>query len=330
MSWTGQAGTLAARVEAFVRTDGVSEPFETLALAIDRWQRANDPLLAALCDEEPRSWLEIPAVPVSLHKELPIGTAPADAPVVFRTSGTTGGGRGTHRLRSDALYNLGSLAHFAACVPDAPTDVLALLVDPSEHPDSSLSHMVALFGRVSWHWRDAVDREALHRAVVDAAGPLFVATTAFALAEWLDGPVPRLPAGSVLMTTGGFKGRVHRLDGSALFAEAQSRLAPDRLVTEYGMTELSSQLWGTPDTPYRPPAWLRAYVVDPIDGTPLPAETTGQLRFVDLCNLDGPLAIETLDQGQIDAQGRVSLDGRLPGAPARGCSLTVEEAWMGR
>ena len=102
------------------------------------------------------------------------------------------------------------------------------------------------------------------------------------------------------------------------------------LVTEYGMTELSSQLWGTPDKPYRPPPWLRVVAVDPASATPLPPGTSGQLRFVDLCNLDGTLAIETMDAGTVQADGRVLLHGRLEGAVARGCSLTVEDVWAAR
>ena len=132
------------------------------------------------------------------------------------------------------------------------------------------------------------------------------------------------------MVTGGFKGRIHRLDGDSLYAEAVRQLQPARLVTEYGMTELSSQLWGTPDTPYVPPPWLKVVAVDPESGRPLPAESPGQLRVYDLCNLDGTVGIETMDAGVVHADGRVSLAGRLEGAEDRGCSLTVEEAWQKR
>jgi hypothetical protein len=129
------------------------------------------------------------------------------------------------------------------------------------------------------------------------------------------------------MVTGGFKGRTHRLEGEALLSAARRALAPARIVLEYGMTELSSQLWAAPGTTYAPPPWLRAVAVDPISGAPLPAGARGQLRFYDLCNLDGALGVETLDEGTVDAAGAVELHGRLAGAPPRGCSLTVEEAW---
>lgn len=331
--WTGAADGLSDRIAAFVASDGASEPFEALALDVHRWQRAHDPVLASLTDGEPRAVTDIPAVPVGLFKDLPVGTVPpGEEGVVFRTSGTTGGGRGAHRLRSTALYDLGASRWFRRCVPDAPGDVSALLESPHDAPDSSLSHMVARFGQppggVTWHLHGAeLDRDGLnlrHRAM---GRRVFLAATAFALAEYLDGPTVPLPPGSVLMVTGGFKGRVARVDDAALYALARERLGPARLVTEYGMTELSSQLWGTPETPYLAPPWLRAVAVDPVSGRPLPPGSFGQLRFYDLCNLDGTLGIETLDGGVVHDDGSVTLHGRLPGAPARGCSLTVEEAW---
>lgn len=332
--WTGEAATLADRVAAFVRTSLTaepSEPFETLALDTHAWQVARDPVLASLVEGPVRSWLDIPAVPVALFKDLPVGTLGRDeSAVVFRTSGTTGSGRGAHRMRSTALYDLGALAWARRVFPDAPTRVAALLEDPALTPDSSLSHMVGLFGQCTWHLVDGrLDREGLNAQVAAATRPLYLASTAFALAEWLEGEVARPPGGSLLMVTGGLKGRTHRLEGQALYAEARRRLGA-RMVLEYGMTELSSQLWAQQGQPYVPPPWLRVVAVDPLTAAPVPPEQPGQLRFVDLCNLDCTLAIETMDEGIVHADGRVTLFGRLQGAPTRGCSLTVEEAWARR
>ena len=325
--------TLAERIRAFIESDGHTESFDALALDVHAWQCTHDLVARALHTHAPTTWTEIAPIPVALFKALEVGTVqPAEAGTTFRTSGTTGGGRGVHRLRDTALYDLGSQRHFRACLPSAPRDGIALLVDPSHAPDSSLGHMVALLmDRCTWHWQDdQLDRQGLRTRIQAAADPLFVSTTAFALAEWLEGPVPTLPAGSVLMVTGGFKGRVHRLDGAALLAMARAQLTPASVVTEYGMTELSSQLWGTPDTPFVAPAWMRVVAVDPWSGQPLPPGRAGQLRFCDLCNLDSAIVIDTLDEGIVHEDGTVTLHGRLPGAPARGCSLTVEDAWVRR
>ena len=333
---------LVARIRAFI--DGSLagtpvEPFEALALDIHRWQIERDPVLKALTEAPVTNLASLTAMPVNLFKDLPIGTVRADEPcVVFRTSGTTQGRRGEHRIRTTELYDYGSLPWARRHLPEGLGNVVALLGDPAESPDSSLSHMVALFpalategGQVTWHWRDGeVQTDELHERIRTADGPLLLCTTAFALDEWLRSDPAPLPPGSAVMVTGGFKGRVHSLSGADLLAAATEKLNGPTLVTEYGMSELSSQLWGTPDSPYGPPPWLLALAVDPHSGRVLPSGDEGQLRFIDLCNLDSSLAIDTLDAGVVLPDGRVDLRGRLPGAPARGCSLTVEEAWEKR
>lgn len=331
--WSGQAGALASRIESFVYDSLAGKPqetFEAIALDLHRWQRDNDPTLSALCDGEPEHWQEIPAIPVDLFRRLHVGTVPPEeASVAFRTSGTSGRHRGVHHMRSTWLYDRGATAWFRHCVPDAPTDVVALLEDPALAPDSSLSHMIALFGESTWHVDSGVlARGSLDVRVRSAQGPLFVAASAFALADWLKEEVPVLPPDSVLMVTGGFKGRRISVNEADLFSVARRRLRPARIVTEYGMTELSSQLWGTPDVPYRPPPWLKVTAVSPATGTALDPGGAGQLRFHDLCNLDGTVAIDTMDEGVVHGDGTVTLDGRLAGAPVRGCSITVEEAMI--
>src|SRR5690606_971780 len=147
---------------------------------------------------------------------------------------------------------------------------IGLLSDPARVPDASLSHMVGAFraisepGDTTWHLNDGVlDRAGLNERVAACTEPVFLAATAFALAEWLEGTVRRPPPHSQLMVTGGFKGRVHTIDGDQLLALAAERLGV-RVVTEYGMTELSSQLWGRAGGTFHPPPWLRPSAVDPL------------------------------------------------------------------
>ncbi|MFK7928868.1 MAG: acyl-protein synthetase [Myxococcota bacterium] len=333
--WTGPARELADRIVAFIDSSldaSPTERFEDLALAIHAYQAEHCPVVARLTEPPVQSWLQIPAVPVDVFKQLPVGTvSPEDASATFLTSGTTGGGRGTHRLRSTALYEHGALRWAQRCVGAWPARSANLLLDPARHPESSLSHMVRLFADdASWHLTSkGVRADSLRDALGDR--PAFIGATAFALAEWLEHHTPEaLPDGCVLMVTGGFKGRVHRLDATDLYQAAAQVLRPQKLVTEYGMTELSSQLWAKPGEAYRPPPWLRVVAIDPLTGEPRPAGQAGQLRLYDLCNLDGSVAIETMDEGIVTEEGTLWLNGRLTDAPARGCSLTVEEAWLAR
>ena len=325
------ARQLATRIRRFI-SDPLADRFESLALDIHRWQAQSDTVVAALTTETPQSWLDIPAVPVDLFKRLSVGTVdPRLAKVVFRTSGTSAGIRGVHRLHDTDLYDAGSLRWAESCLGTLPTDVAALLMDPRLDPTSSLGHMVSRFApdeNTTWHLKpDSVDYAGLNHRIKDLDGPLFVATTAFAAVGWLQFGARPLPAGSTLMVTGGFKGRIHNVSGDELYLRAARELT-ENIVTEYGMTELSSQLWGTPTQPFRPPHWLRVLAVDPITGEPKAVGEVGQLRFVDLCNLDSTVAIDSLDQGLVDERGNLTLYGRLPGAPARGCSLTIEDRWM--
>ena len=328
MSWTGDAKGLAERIDAFLRSaikGSACEPFEQLACDIANFQRVQSPVATALHPERITNIDQIPAVPVGLFKDLRVGTIPEDEPHhTFLTSGTTGAGRGAHHLRNTTLYDLGSLLWAQRVTGGIPKKVIALLDDPQKHPESSLSHMVRLFStEVDWLLTDGTRQpNGLTDAIHQTDKPVFLAATAFALGFALvDEQVPPLPAESIVMVTGGFKGREIEMSDDALYAEIQTRLQPAMLVTEYGMTELSSQLWGTPTTPYQPPPWLRVSAHDPHTGERYPSGKIGQLRFLDLCNLDSAVSIETLDQGVVHEDGTVTLHGRLSDSPARGCSL---------
>ena len=111
---------LAQRIHATI--EGTStESIESLLLAVHRWQAEHDPVLRSLTQSPVEHWTQIPAVPVDLFKQLPIGTVQEDEEhVLFRTSGTTAGVRGCHRLRDTRLYEHGALTWFRACVPQCP------------------------------------------------------------------------------------------------------------------------------------------------------------------------------------------------------------------
>lgn len=301
---------LQQRILKFVETFGTSESFEDLATALHTHQHRNDPVIRALSEGN----AGIPAVPVGLFRDLHVGTVDASKPHAwFQTSGTSSGRSGIHRMWDTVTYDAGCHAWAARFLPQT-TRTLALLHDNGH---SSLAHMVRGFAPRTGPVTFVTD----FRTIV-VTEPTFVCTTAFALDHWLSMEPAPLPPGSAILTTGGFKGRVHERDADALI-EAAARLAP--VVLEYGMTELSSQLWARPGEPYQPPPWLRVTAVDPWTGATLPAGELGQLRFMDLCNLDSAVHLETMDQGQVFADGTVQLHGRLPDAPVRGCSLSHED-----
>lgn len=299
---------------------------------------------------------ELPAMPTDVFRHVRVAVHPAgDDRRVFLTSGTTSGARGRHALRDLALYDRAAEAAARyALFPDlgaAKRMRLCMLAPhPDEAPESSLSYMLGRFegwfgDDTRWVWRDgALDREALIeslRAAERAAEPMALLGTSFALVHAEDalGEVRfALPTRSRLMQTGGYKGRSREVAPDALRAALGARYGLDDawIVAEYGMTELSSQMYegtvraaalGEPIPARRLwiPGWVRASVVDPSTLAPLPEGVAGVLRVDDLANLDSVCAIQTSDLA-IARGAEIELLGRAPGATPRGCSLAVEEA----
>ncbi len=316
---------------------------EALAIALFHAQRAASPLIAAMtmrsdgASPDPQGWEDIPAIPVSLYKRLSLRSFSGTPGCCFLTSGTTGSERGVHELLDAAVYDASSWHHFTEVCGGVPGPVRSLCPPPGG--DSSLGHMIGHFAAASGHPLDQLFDAAF--GIAGAAfermeGPMFLPATAFSLDAVLD-PGRRaarseLGPESLVMVTGGFKGRRVRLDSEAVYRAIAPRFGAPRVVGEYGMTELCSQLWTDPVPAgavpgwFRAPVWMHVYTVDPISGAPSPAG--GLLRFVDLANTDSVVAIETMDLGRVERSvdgDRVWLDGRAEGAELRGCSLRAED-----
>jgi hypothetical protein len=311
------------KVQRFLRDGG---DMRELALELHAWQVERVPHYARFCaDARPQTLSEIPAVPVALFRDLYLCTSQQPT-AVFRTSGTTTGTRGVHRMPDTDVYDLAARTWFETCVPIAPdTQWISLVPNPASTPDSSLGHMVAMLSpRACWvlQAQGELQAEQAISVIQQASTPVFIAATALALADLLQGgPTSPLPPNSTVMITGGFKGVVRTVSESELVAMTREHLGEDvHIIREYGMTELSSQLWDT-GCGYQPPPWLHVYTIDPTTGEPCDGE--GLLCFVDLANWGSCLAIETQDLGRVE-EHRVVFEGRLPGAAIRGCSLTAE------
>lgn len=301
---------------------------------------------------------DIPAVPCDAFRYRRIAVHPPEHDErCFRTSGTTLGStaRGQHPLRTTSTYAEAALGWSRHMLwPDGDElGFIGLVAPETAAADSSLAFMLARFaeqlrGPASWHFDGReLDGAGLTKRCAEtrATGqPALVAGTSFAFVELCDTTSPgalALPPGSRVMQTGGFKGRSRTVDGAELRARIAELFAlPERqVVGEYGMTELSSQLYqgsvrrvlgkdaGCADGDgYYPPPWLRVAIVDPVDLCRLPQGEVGLVQLLDLANVDSAVAILTADRGRLLDDGSLELLGRSPGAVPRGCSLTLEEA----
>ncbi|MFP3941312.1 MAG: hypothetical protein ACLF0P_13480 [Thermoanaerobaculia bacterium] len=366
----GDRPEIVCRVARFLE-DPAAEAFDLLARDAWAFQVERIPAhrgLARAREVDPRrvrSWRGVPPVPALAYKSvavaLPEAEAGAAGPAVetFRSSGTTGGPRSVHRHPFPGLYRAvidASFPHF--CLRDAAgrgfpgrPPALSLVPPRATLPDSSLSFMVEhVVDRWSdpeasaWAFAAGPGQEGLDEATAEGwararqrdGRPGLVLATAFALSAWLDrleeaGERLRLPAGTTLFETGGFKGRGRELTRQELLRRVEERLGvpPERVVREYGMTELTSQLYtdvlagGDPDL-FVAPHWVRVRVLDPETLEEAPPGTPGLIAIFDLANLSSAVHVLTEDLGATEPEG-LRLLGRAAGAELRGCSLAAEE-----
>ncbi|OIP33247.1 MAG: hypothetical protein AUK47_19315 [Deltaproteobacteria bacterium CG2_30_63_29] len=239
--------------------------FEALAAALQTYQaQANRALQRYLKQMGPWGDVFGPPLPTEAFKRAALVTFPLEeSAVCFRSSGTTVADRGRHYLRTLELVNATIDASFRRFLlpdlaPGARIRILVLAPTRQDAPESSLSHMLQHvvetcgdegsrhFVSADWTLDVLALRDALG-AATQAGLPVLLLGTSFAFVHFLDAqPAPlRLAEGSRLMDTGGTKGRTRSVPRAELHSALSQLLglAPGMIVGEYGMSELSSQLY---------------------------------------------------------------------------------------
>ncbi len=343
-------------VLAFIAQHGCSDDgFDALALRLFAYQYANDEPYRRFCQRRgatPRTvkrWFDIPAVPIDAFKELSLRSRPpADSDRVFMTSGTTRNDvKGRHHHPTLAVYDSSMTRNFARRFMQGGDRMPMAILFPDEQvlPNSSLAHYLALavreFGTPDSRYffgQQGLDSAGLCDALAHAerAGtPFAVLGATYSFVHLMDALREqarsfRLPPGSRVLDTGGYKGQSRELPPDSFYAELSALLGIDRsrCINMYGMTELSTQFYdaGNAVVPSvkSGPHWIRSRIVDPLSGHDMPAGERGILVHCDLANFNSVTTILTEDVG-VAADGGFLLLGRAEGAQAKGCSLAVEE-----
>ena len=129
---------------------------------------------------------------------------------------------------------------------------------------------------------------------------------------------------TVVMETGGMKGRREEWTREELHAFLQQKLGVPAIHAEYGMTELLSQAYSAGKGIFRCPPWMQVLVRDENDPFQLSAvNAAGVINVVDLANIHSCAFIATEDIGRLHADGSFEVLGRLDSSALRGCSLMV-------
>jgi len=343
-------------VLGFIAQDGCTDDeFDQLALRLFACQYANNEPYRRFCQGRGRAprnvrhWRDIPAAPIDAFKELTLSCQPAhEAERVFMTSGTTRAEvKGRHYHPSLAVYDSSMRRNFARRFMQGPGTIRMGILFPGETelPNSSLAHYLALaardFGSAgsrSFVSAQGLDSPGLRQVLGEAersGQPYALLGASYSFVHVIDdlrrrGLSFRLPPGSRILDTGGYKGHSRELPMDEFYASLSAAfgVGRDQCINMYGMTELSTQFYdsGNASVPSvkSGPHWIRSRLVDPLTGREVAHGERGILVHCDLANFNSVTTVLTEDVG-VEAPGGFMLLGRAQGAQAQGCSLAVEE-----
>jgi hypothetical protein len=277
---------------------------------------------------------EIPFLPIQFFKNYMIRTGSWKPAATFTSSGTTGAINSKHLLRSKKFYRQiaqTGFEHFYGPIEDYC--VLGLLPSYLERSGSSLIFMVDDFIKKSKYPQSGFflyDTQKLLTTINKNKTqniPTLLIGVSFALLDLAESNPSDL-ANTIIMETGGMKGRREEITRAALHQKLGTAFQTPLIHSEYGMTELSSQAYSKGNGLFYPSPTMQILVRDITDPLTIHQKNgrTGALNIIDLANLHTTSFIATDDLGRKFADQSFEILGRLDNSDMRGCNLLVIES----
>jgi len=311
--------------------------FTELALELFRYQAENNAVYREYLQYLHRDPLnvtileEIPFLPIGFFKTHRVLTGDVSPQLVFESSRTTGEEASKHYVSDPLLYRESLLKGFMRVYGD-PKDwcILSLLPSYIERGNSSLVYMMNQLMKLSGHpdsgfYLNATD--SLHKILEKRAEdmhPTLLVGVSFALLDLAADFRGKINPDTVIMETGGMKGRRREMIRSELHQVLKEAFACGEIHSEYGMTELLSQAYSTGYQLFNTPPWMKVMIRDSYDPFSfVPEGQTGGISIIDLANINSCSFIATSDLGRLHEDGRFEVLGRFDQAEVRGCNLMV-------
>ncbi|PLX50377.1 MAG: hypothetical protein C0613_04420 [Desulfobulbaceae bacterium] len=340
---------LIRSITAFI-ADKTRNDFNNLACRLFAYQFEAIPAAGAYyrkCGVTPanlKDFRDIPPIGLNVFKRYELFDG-SRCSKTFRTSGTSGKGRGASCFADEdlALMTTSIMANAGATLfaDNRTTRFMMLVPSPQEAPDIIMAHGMAEIA-ATWGTEPplyAISRGAflgpeavafLKKCIADQM-PVTIIGGSFGFVNFVDRLTPELgslalPPGSRLLDAGGFKGRSRELTRSG-FLELMTaffKLPADHCFNLYGLTELGSQFYSQGQGAKQPPHWTRVRICHPLSLNEVEDGEQGIPLLYDLANVARPLAVLTDDLGRRHASG-FDIIGRASGSAPRGCSLSLEE-----
>lgn len=308
--------------------------FDKQTLALFRHQFEHNTTYRSFCDllnktpTETDRITEIPFLPISFFKSHRVSTGSKEHTHAFVSSGSSGN-HSTHYVQDIGLYEESFLTAFEQFYGSADQyAVIGLLPGYLERPDSSLIYMVQQLVESSNDSDSGfyLDQyKELHDVLLEreaANKKTLLIGVSFALLDFAESFPCQVPS-TIVMETGGMKGRRKELLREELHRILKQRLGVGQIHSEYGMTELLSQAYAPKNGVFFPPPWMRVLVRNPHDPFDVKQNGKGCLNIIDLANRNSCAFIATDDLGEVHADGSFEVLGRYDTADVRGCNLMV-------
>jgi hypothetical protein len=129
---------------------------------------------------------------------------------------------------------------------------------------------------------------------------------------------------TIVMETGGMKGRRKEMVKEELHAVLKSGFGVSEIHSEYGMTELLSQGYSKGDGLFETPPWMKILIRDATDPlTLIPQGQSGGINVIDLSNYYSCSFIATQDLGKMHSENAFYILGRFDHSDVRGCNMLL-------
>ena len=308
------------------------EQFNAMALEVFRFQAEHCDVYAEylrLIGVDPASITrieDIPMLPIGLFKSHDIYSAATPPQIVFTSSATTGMSFSRHLVADTSIYERDFTEGFRLFYGDIKQwSVYGLLPNYLERTGSSLVYMVdSLIRQAGSGGFYLHNYEKLLSDMAADSRPKILIGVTYALLELAEKYAPKLD-NTVVMETGGMKGRRKEMSKEELHGLLCSAFGVERIHSEYGMAELLSQGYSTGEGLFASPPWMRVIVRDINDPfTHLEAGRRGAIDIIDLGNIYSCSFIATEDVGIAYADNTFRIEGRITDADIRGCNLLVQ------
>ncbi|WP_299520959.1 acyl transferase [Winogradskyella sp.] len=308
--------------------------FETLALNIFKFQFEKNPVYRSFCDllykhpSDIKCIEDIPFLPIQFFKSHQILSGHHPIEKTFTSSGTTGTKTSSHNITDINLYEksyLNGFNHFYGHIEEYA--VLALLPSYLERKGSSLIYMVDDLIIKSKHpesgfFLNNLDdlAKTIQQLEAKKQKTLLIGVS-FALLDLAEQNQFNLKH-TIVMETGGMKGRRKEIIRQELHEILKSSFGVDQIHSEYGMTELLSQAYSKGHGIFECPPWMKIVTRDAEDPFSIQQpHKTGGINVIDLANINSCTFIATQDLGKVYENGQFEVIGRFDNSDIRGCNL---------